>query len=121
MAKILCVTLDAEVRQSLETLSEERPSFDVTFATSPSETFIWANSVSYDVYILDARILGECSANLYSTVHKPGDHAMVICVSPQESDGQKALHAGADLFVSVPSEISRIRPAIVEFVDSRSS
>ena len=117
MKKILCVTLDAEVRRELEIISEPPICFEVTFASSVSEIVVWTGSVRFDVFVLDARILGEGSSHLYSTVRDLDGHGLVICLSPSDEDRDKECARAADIFLRIPDQITEIRPVISEFID----
>ena len=108
MKKILCVTLDADVRREIELISEASTDNEVTYATSVSEIFLWTASIRFDVFVLDARVLGEGSSHLYSTVRNLDGHGLVICLAASEDDRQRSLDAGADIFLLMPAQAAEI-------------
>jgi DNA-binding response OmpR family regulator len=115
---LLCAYPDPALQRFLQQTFE---SVGLVFASSGREALTRINSSVYDAFVLDYWLPDWSGVSLCREIRKTDPHVPICFYSNARSEDatKRALRAGADLFLSVPTEAHTLRGRVETLVTSR--
>lgn len=94
---------------------------EVVLAHSAEEALRLALSDNFDLYLLDGRLPDGTGVDVCSNLRKSGSEAPIIFCSGygEHFDKQKALSAGADLYLLKPISIENLIKIVPELISNK--
>lgn len=117
MWKILCASVDQDIRSEIEKLGQGTSFFEIKCVSSVDEMFWAVVTESFDAYILDASLRNEATAELVRSIRAADQAGKIVCLSTNEANRFKALDAGANVFLTIPDEFHLLRLKIEDLFD----
>jgi len=117
--RILCVEDDEDTCTVL-TLLLERSNYEVTIASSTDDALRFAQSGSFDLYILDNWFGDGSGIELCQRIRESDPHTPIIFYSAAayEHDKQEGVEAGAQAYVAKP-HIDKLVETVHRLLSSR--
>lgn len=117
MWKILCASVEEDIRSEIEKLGQGTSFYKVKCVASIDEMFLAFITEPFDAYILDTSLRQESTIELVRAIRAADPKGKIVCLSTNESNRFKAIDAGADAFLVIPDEFHLLRLKIEDLFD----
>lgn len=119
MWNILCATKHDEVRAEIDRLGLHTAFFSLKHVSTAGDMYWSVITESFDVYIFDLSLQRSSTAGLCKVIRSAVDGTVIVLLSRNETDRDRALLAGADVFLRLPQDLHLLRLRIENLLDTR--
>ncbi|MGD9628245.1 MAG: response regulator transcription factor [Pyrinomonadaceae bacterium] len=121
LPRVLYVDDDVENGQMMTFWIREECGFDIAVAVDGAEAFRLIDTEFFDLFLLDYCLPDVTAVTLCEKIRERYPDAPIAIYSAldREIDKQRALAAGADLYMVKPDDLDKVRPFLKKHLDRR--